>query len=104
MHFVQKTYTNAKCTMKDVLIITCTKCSSGFNAHTELLMHTSTEVLYGSALQQIHSTEWMSIKKVQEWQQENTKKHTTLQDNASVMHSARNSLGYTYKLTRIQYL
>jgi len=42
MHFVQKTYTNTKRTMKDVLIITFMKCSSGFNAGTELPMHTST--------------------------------------------------------------
>lgn len=81
--------------MKDVLIITSMKCSSGFNAGTELPMHASTEVLYGSSLQWIHSIEWMRIKKVQEWQQGNTKKYTTLQYYASVMHSARNSLGYT---------
>jgi hypothetical protein len=31
------------------------KCSGGFNAETELSMHTSTEVLYGSSLQRIHS-------------------------------------------------
>jgi hypothetical protein len=80
--------------MKDVLIITSMKCSIAFNAGTELPMHTSTEVSYGSSLEWIDSIEWiMIIKKVEEWQQGNTKKYTTLQYNTSVMHSARNSLG-----------
>jgi hypothetical protein len=76
--------------MKDNLITTSTKCSSEFNAGTELQMHTSMEVLYSSSLRWIPSIERMSVKKVQEWQQGNTTKYTNLQYKASVMHSARN--------------